>query len=104
MGGVLYLNEAEITTLKHMLPVFTIVLASLTAVEICRFLLLAQLRETLLRFDSANERILSSNTVTSSKSKRSTKKSEAAGSTPSGLTERLLDDEEVGAVGETARD
>ena len=34
--GVLYLNEAEITTLKHMLPVITIVLASLTAVEICR--------------------------------------------------------------------
>lgn len=99
--GVLYLNEAEIATLKNVLPLFFVVLVSLTAIEICRFLLLSQLREGLVRFDSANSR------TKSSKGKRSSKKPaspEGAGSTRSGLTNPLLDEEEAGNIGEKEGD
>jgi len=66
-----------------------------------RFLLLSQLREGLVRFDSANSR------TKSSKGKRSSKKPdspEGAGSTRSGLTNPLLDEEEAGNMGEKEGD
>lgn len=96
---VLYLDEAEIATLKKILPFFFVVLASLTAIEICRFLLLSQLRERLVRFDSANRHISSSNSVKSSKAKSSEKSSKGVGLARTVLSDSLLDDEEANAMG-----
>jgi len=106
---VLYLNEAEIATLKQILPLFFVVLTSLTAIEICRFVLLSRLHERLVRFDAANRRTSSSNrsgknSKKASKKKRPSNNSEGAGSTRSGLTEPLLADEEAGATGEKGGD
>jgi len=95
---VLYLNEAEIGTLKHILPLFFVVLVSLTAIEICRFLLLSQVRERLVRFDATNH------SSKSSKKKKPVKKSEGAGSIRSDFTEPMLVDEEAGARAENGGD
>jgi len=86
---VMYLNDAEILLLKQLLPFFCIVLASLAAIEIIRFIVLRDIRATLLRFDAANERIHKSS------SKQSSKRSN---SSFSGLTEPLTGDEEEGKV------
>mmetsp|Transcript_14957 Transcript_14957/g.31761 ORF Transcript_14957/g.31761 Transcript_14957/m.31761 type:complete len:317 (-) Transcript_14957:147-1097(-) len=97
---VMYLNDAEILLLKQLLPVFYIGMASLAAIEIIRFIVLRDIRATLLRFDAANKRI--HNSLASSKkpshrssSKRSSKRSN---SSRSGLTEPLMGDEEEGNV------
>ena len=57
---VLYLTDTEINAIKKCLPVFYIVLASLAATEICRFWILREIRNRLVRYDSANKRIASS--------------------------------------------
>jgi len=95
---VLYLNEAKIATLKQILPLFFVVLASLTAIEVCRFLLLSRLRERLVRFDASNRSTSSSNRTPKSskkKKKKASKKSQGAGSTRSDQTEPLIPDEEA---------
>lgn len=102
---VLYLNDAEIATLRQILPFFYIVMACLTAVEVVRFLGLRKIHATMVKFDAANKRIASSERSSSrsnrSASKRSnasskSKKSSKQGSNTS-LTEPLLDhDEEMG--------
>lgn len=107
---VLYLDDAEILTLKQILPFFYIVLASLAAIEIIRFMVLRNLRHTLVRYDAASERIFDS-MVSSKKSNRSNSKrssskrsgSKRSGSSRSGsdrtnLTEPLMGDEEQGTV------
>lgn len=87
---VLYLDDAELLILHQLLPFFYIVLASLAAIEICRFLVLRNIRSTLLRFDAASKRI--------SASHRSSKNSDRTGSNRSNITEPLLVDEEKGGV------
>eukprot|EP00581_Thalassiosira_minuscula_P007242 CAMPEP_0183711098 /NCGR_PEP_ID=MMETSP0737-20130205/6683_1 /TAXON_ID=385413 /ORGANISM="Thalassiosira miniscula, Strain CCMP1093" /LENGTH=314 /DNA_ID=CAMNT_0025939525 /DNA_START=74 /DNA_END=1018 /DNA_ORIENTATION=- len=95
---VLYLNDAEIATLKQIMPFFYIVMASLAFIEVCRFLLLGKVREKLIRFDSASQRI-----AASERSERSSKKSSRSGSSRSkkgsnrsNLTEPLIDEEKGG--------
>mmetsp|Transcript_14478 Transcript_14478/g.31402 ORF Transcript_14478/g.31402 Transcript_14478/m.31402 type:complete len:203 (-) Transcript_14478:151-759(-) len=83
---VLYLNDAEILLLENMLPLFYIIMASLAAVEICRFMVLRKIRHTLLRYDAATERIVSSRQG-SNRSKNESNRTN--------LTEPLLGDEEV---------
>lgn len=83
---VLYLNDSEIATLKQIMPFIYIVLASLAAVEVCRFFGVRKIRETLLRHDAANKQI------SSNRSKKS-----SSSSNGNNLTEPLIDrDEEVG--------
>merc|ERR1711982_213964 len=53
-------NEAEILIMKSLVPLFCIILASLAAVEICRFFVLRKIRSTLVRYDGATSRILAS--------------------------------------------
>ncbi|KAL7534863.1 hypothetical protein ACHAXR_009493 [Thalassiosira sp. AJA248-18] len=88
---VLYLNDAEIATIKQIMPFFYIVLASLAAIEICRFFGLRKIRSKLLRHDAALKRITSSERSNRSKSNRSY-------SNRTNLTEPLISthDEEQG--------
>lgn len=84
---VLFLDEAEILTLENLLPLFYIILACLMAVEICRFMVLRKIRQTLIRYDAATKRIGSSRSnMGSSRSNM--------GSNRTNLTEPLLDDDE----------
>lgn len=112
---VLHLTDAQILILKQILPFFFIVVASLTAIEICRFLGLREIRHTLVKFDDANKRIIASHRSSgsgraadsersqgsqrSNKSKRS-KGSERAGSNRTNLTQPLIDEEHGGSSGE----
>jgi len=57
---VLYLTESEIATLRNLIPMFCIILGCLAAVEIARFAIVRKLRNKLLRYDSASERIAAS--------------------------------------------
>eukprot|EP00584_Thalassiosira_punctigera_P001421 CAMPEP_0172530072 /NCGR_PEP_ID=MMETSP1067-20121228/3933_1 /TAXON_ID=265564 ORGANISM="Thalassiosira punctigera, Strain Tpunct2005C2" /NCGR_SAMPLE_ID=MMETSP1067 /ASSEMBLY_ACC=CAM_ASM_000444 /LENGTH=312 /DNA_ID=CAMNT_0013314215 /DNA_START=101 /DNA_END=1039 /DNA_ORIENTATION=+ len=95
---VMYLNEAELLTLRQILPFFYIVLASLAAIEIIRFLLLRKLRHELVRYDSASQRILGSQSSNKSKSSRSRSKRSSSNHSGSNLTEPLVGDEEEGKV------
>lgn len=54
---VLYLHDGEIQVLQQMAPFFYIVLASLTGIEVCRFLLLRHVRHKLLVFDEATRHL-----------------------------------------------
>lgn len=53
---VLYLDEVEIDVLRRLLPFSCIMLVSLAATQVCRFLLLRHLREKMLELDAANQR------------------------------------------------
>lgn len=113
---VLHLTDAQILILIQILPFFYIVLASLAAIEICRFFGLRKIRHTLVKFDDANKRIIASHrskgsgraadserskgSERSSKSKRSSKGSERAGSNRTNLTQPLIDEELGGSSGE----
>jgi len=97
---VMYLNDAEILLLKQLVPFFCIVLASLAAIEIIRFIVLRDIRATLLRFDAANKRIHNSLVSSKKSSHRSSSKrsSKRSNSSRSSLTEPLMGDEEEGKV------
>ena len=90
---VMYLTDAEIATLRNLIPMFCIILGCLAAVEIARFVIVRKLRHKLLRYDSASERIAASSTSEQSHSSRRSKKS----SRDDDMTEPLImgSDEEV---------
>lgn len=95
---VLYLNSARVAVLKHMLSGFLVLLASLTAVEICRFLLL----RNLVHFNStsrnnSSERLSSqSSKMKSIKSDTSPSKKYSRRKCENVVMEPLLHDEEMG--------
>ncbi|KAL7548500.1 hypothetical protein ACHAWF_011792 [Thalassiosira exigua] len=109
---VLYLNDAEILTLKQILPFFYIVLASLSAIEIFRFFMLRKVRINLVKADGAKGRIAasqrsqsskSSKASTRSKGSKTSSRSSGSGSKRSGktkMTEPLIRDEEMGSSSE----
>ena len=91
---VMYLTDAEIATLRNLIPMFCIILGCLAAVEIARFVIVRKLRHKLLRYDSASERIAASSTSDQSHSSRRGKRS----SRDDDMTEPLISmgsDEEV---------
>jgi len=97
---VLFLNDAEIETIRRLVPVWCIVLACLAAIELSRFVIMRKLRDKLLRYDAASGRIASSSERSSSSSKRGgSKRSNKSGSTRSysyddDVTEPLLGSDE----------
>jgi len=52
----MYLNAAQIQTMRNLLPLFYIIIASLAVVEIMRFFALRAIRDKLVRYDGAFKR------------------------------------------------
>jgi len=93
---VMYLNDAEILTMKNLAPLFCIILGSLAAVELCRFFVLRGVRRTLVRYDGASSRILASQRSTTSKRSKGSSTSSRTSGYDDDLSEPLIgSDEEV---------
>jgi len=93
---VMYLNDAEILTMKNLTPLFCIILGSLAAVELCRFFVLRGVRRTLVRYDGASSRLLASQRSASSKRSKNSSRSSRTSGYDDDLSEPLLgSDEEV---------
>lgn len=103
-ADVMYLDDAVIDV--TIMPFFYTVLASLTAIEVIRFLLLRNVHKELLRYDAANRRLSddksSRSKISKSKSSRSksssgrSSKKKSSHSHRSAATEPLLDEEQGG--------
>ena len=93
---VMYLNDAEILTMKNLTPLFCIILGSLAAVELCRFFVLRGVRRTLVRYDGASSRILASQRSTSSKRSKNSSRSSRTSDYGDDFSEPLIgSDDEV---------